>query len=185
VGRGVSRTARAREQRARLLDEQQPAFVAVTAGHDFGCVRTADGQVRSWGAHGIEHRGWLPTPLPAPAAAREIASAPGPDHACALLEDGTVACWGANDQGQLGLGDTRRRRSPERLPGRSDVVQLALGARHSRARRANGSDRYGQVGSATSRCHPRGPRVPVSARPGARVTALRRSFLAFFAGAGG
>lgn len=32
----------------------------------------------------------------------------GQDHAC-VLESGQLSCWGANDQGQLGIGDTKDR----------------------------------------------------------------------------
>ncbi len=35
--------------------------------------------------------------------------APGYQHACAILDNGSVKCWGRNEDGQLGLGDTKDR----------------------------------------------------------------------------
>jgi alpha-tubulin suppressor-like RCC1 family protein len=39
----------------------------------------------------------------------------GGSHTCAILTDGTLWCWGRNDRGQLGLGDTTDRSSPNRV----------------------------------------------------------------------
>lgn len=42
--------------------------------------------------------------------------AAGAEHTCALKIDGTVWCWGANATGQLGLGDTKPRATPQQVP---------------------------------------------------------------------
>jgi len=41
----------------------------------------------------------------------------GSTHVCVLLNTGQVKCWGSNEDGQLGLGDTRRRegRTPDQI----------------------------------------------------------------------
>lgn len=40
---------------------------------------------------------------------RALAVTTGRDQTCALLDDHSVKCWGNNAEGELGLGDTRRR----------------------------------------------------------------------------
>lgn len=42
----------------------------------------------------------------------------------ALTEDSTVWAWGENQGGSLGLGDTIRRKDPDRIPGLSRIVQV-------------------------------------------------------------
>jgi len=43
------------------------------------------------------------------------AAAGGELHTCAIREDGALFCWGANAYGQLGLGDTEERYTPNRV----------------------------------------------------------------------
>lgn len=61
--------------------------------------------------------------------------------AMAVTEDGRVYSWGANNHGQLGLGDTRDRNSPEIIAGAlssQQVVALSCGVEHSIAITASG-----------------------------------------------
>jgi cysteine-rich repeat protein len=97
---------------------------AVVAGALHTCVLLDDGSVKCWGGNSsgqlglgdVINRGDLPgqmgDSLPSVdfgtgRSAKQIAS--GLDHTCALLDDGTVKCWGANNNGELGLGDTNAR----------------------------------------------------------------------------
>ena len=83
--------------------------------------------------------------------------AAGRAHTCALLNDGRVRCWGANDQGQLGLGDTTNRAAqPPYQNGLVDLggvaTAIAAGADHTCAVMSDGSLRcwganaHGQLG---------------------------------------
>ncbi|HAV43566.1 TPA: hypothetical protein DCX15_06090, partial [bacterium] len=40
----------------------------------------------------------------------------GGSHTLAIKKDGTLWAWGHNEEGQLGLGDTRDRYTPTRVP---------------------------------------------------------------------
>ncbi|MCS6856681.1 MAG: hypothetical protein NZM37_03120 [Sandaracinaceae bacterium] len=82
----------------------------------------------------------------------------GSSHACALLMDGSLYCWGSNRRGELGLGtpgspDMRSREMPTRIDSLSNVAEVELGARHSCARKQDGSvwcwgaNDLGQLGS--------------------------------------
>jgi hypothetical protein len=119
------------------------------------CARTADGSLSCWGLPRD------PNPLPEePRATRWEASAGrvsqlalGSGHACALLEDRTLWCWGANEQGQLGTGDTARPQAPVQVTSLGQqVVSIAAGASHTCAALHDGSVRcwgrseYGALG---------------------------------------
>lgn len=68
----------------------------------------ADGQLWRWlAAH--------PAPAPVaglPSGVRVMGLGCGSEHCVACTEDGRVFSWGANDEGQLGLGDSDERRAP-------------------------------------------------------------------------
>ncbi|KAG2486923.1 hypothetical protein HYH03_014422 [Edaphochlamys debaryana] len=162
-----------------------------------------------WGANTCGHQqdvglrcsnpiqpGELPEPAPPPRPPPEMAPwqtggpplrvldvAMGADHSCALLERGRVKCWGANEDGQLGIGDTRGRGGGPQgmgddLPavdlGGSVAVAVAAGWGHSCAALATGevvcwgSNRIGQLGV-------RGldPLVTLGDEPGELPAALR------------
>lgn len=61
----------------------------------------------------------------------------GRAHGC-RVEGQDIACWGANESGQLGLGDTAPRSSPELLDVEADWLEVDAGARHTCAREARG-----------------------------------------------
>ncbi|MHA7634095.1 RCC1 domain-containing protein [Corallococcus sp. M7] len=67
--------------------------------------------------------------------------AAGSEHSVALRADGTVWTWGRNSSGNLGLGtqDSDPHARPARVPGLTDVVDIAAGKDHTLALRANGS----------------------------------------------
>ena len=61
-------------------------------------------------------------------------------YSLALKEDGTVWAWGYNNYGQLGLGDTTSRSSPEQVTALgSSVKALAAGYYHSLALKGDGT----------------------------------------------
>jgi hypothetical protein len=59
------------------------------------------------------------------------------EHTCARLADGRVACWGSSQSGALGIADQARRGEVNLVTGLDRVEQIAAGARHVCARRAN------------------------------------------------
>ncbi|WP_408891256.1 cadherin-like domain-containing protein [Myxococcus faecalis] len=101
------------------------AVKSVFAGVGTTCAVFTDGRLKCWGENskgqlGLEHtdnrgggRGFnLMSNLPfvnMGSDARVAMMGLGMGFGCALLEGGSVKCWGDNAQGQLGLGDTRRR----------------------------------------------------------------------------
>lgn len=46
---------------------------------------------------------------------------------CYLRTGGTVHCWGYNGSGELGLGDTTNRTTPEQIPGLNNVDNITAG----------------------------------------------------------
>lgn len=87
-------------------------------------------------------------------------------HTFAVMEDGTVRTWGANNEGQLGDGNTTPRTTsnkydfdsdvPIQVPGITNAVAMAGGFYHTvvlledGTLRAWGNNRYGQLGDGTT-----------------------------------
>jgi len=131
-----------------------PGSGVLSAGGAHTCAVTAAGELRCWGRF---------TPTAAPAPASGIIDVPGAfgvasggDHACAIAGgDRHVECFGANDYGQLGDGGTTASVTPVTIEGLDDVEELAAGALHTCARRANGkvacwgANTSGQLGDGT------------------------------------
>jgi alpha-tubulin suppressor-like RCC1 family protein len=91
----------------------------------------------------------------------------GSGHACALLEDRTLWCWGANDQGQVGTGDTARPQAPIQVSSLGqEVVSVAAGAYHTCAALRDGTVRcwgrseYGALGLGSNVSSPTPAPVP-------------------------
>lgn len=136
--------------------------VAVDTGSYFSCALTQRGHAQCWGysssgALGNGSTGTQPAPGPVVALDSAVQVAAGSEHACALLASGRVRCWGANAFNQLGDGTTHLRTAPVDVLADAStplegVTQLALGAYHACALKADGTVRcwgyngYGALG---------------------------------------
>jgi alpha-tubulin suppressor-like RCC1 family protein len=97
---------------------------ALSVGDSYTCALIEGGRVKCWGSSTFGELGMGDTKdwggkagemgdhLPfvdLGTGQKATALATGDRHTCALLEGGKVKCWGINEQGQLGLGDTKGR----------------------------------------------------------------------------
>ena len=107
------------------LGPGKPIDVQVAATH--GCVQKEDGTVACWDAEqwgGAGTEAMNHPKLPSPASALGTGDA----FACVIGKDKFVYCWGSNDLGQLGKPvDYVVHESPEKVPGVSNAVWLAVG----------------------------------------------------------
>ncbi|MCH9679992.1 MAG: hypothetical protein K0V04_01060 [Deltaproteobacteria bacterium] len=140
----------------------------VAAGDAFTCAVTVDGAVRCWGWNISGQLGYgnvldigddeLPSSVGDNTLAAGVITtiATGTRSVCAAYDDGEVACWGDANFGQLGYGNYDNIGDNEfvstaglvDVPG--DVVQLAVGDRHTCARLSTGAVRcwgYGGDGA--------------------------------------
>ncbi len=163
-----------------LADNPNPLLVDASAlgvarqvslGENHTCALRDDGRVLCWGSNfsgklgsttNLENSTAVPqsTGSMAPGVIRQVAL--GGDHGCALRDDGGVFCWGSNEFGQLGTsansGTDVSTPTPQLIdPNALGVIrQLAAGRKHTCALRDDGrvlcwgSNRYGQLGSATN-----------------------------------
>jgi hypothetical protein len=63
----------------------------------------------------------------------------GSQHSVAISKKGILHVWGSNDSGQLGLGDTSKRTTPQELRLPEKCTAVACGAYHTLALTADGS----------------------------------------------
>jgi hypothetical protein len=53
----------------------------------------------------------------------------GPSHSCGITLDNDAYCWGGNSDGQLGVGDSKRRTKPHKVQGAFKFVELTIAGR--------------------------------------------------------
>ena len=111
---------------------------AVAAGYDHACALTSGSEVKCWGWNG---NGWLEdgtttehlTPVKVTdmwATVRAIASRS--TFTCALTTGAAVKCWGFNHHGELGIGETSDRETPEDVLGLSSgIANVTAGENHA------------------------------------------------------
>lgn len=80
----------------------------------------------------------LLVPACAQAPARVVAAAVSGYHTCAVVSDGSVWCWGENASGCLGDGTHTNRRTPVRVKGLDDAIDVAVSEGMSCAVRRTG-----------------------------------------------
>jgi alpha-tubulin suppressor-like RCC1 family protein len=119
--------------------------VELGVGGHISCALLADKTVSCWGTNAEctpEHDA---NPRPVGIANVKQLSV-GYDHACAIIEDGTVSCWGNDVYGQVGSSEGaactdewgQTRRSPSRISGISDAIQVSAGYYQTCAVRQSG-----------------------------------------------
>ena len=89
-------------------------------GYRHTCAILNDDSLKCWGDNdygqlGLGHTTSQDTPqsvnLGAGKTAKSVAA--GGDHTCAILNDDSLKCWGSNHKGQLGLGHTSSKNTPQ------------------------------------------------------------------------
>lgn len=120
--------------------------VEVKSASEHNMAILADGRLMAWGANtlgqlgdGLQINQSVPVPVPLPPV-KSVAV--GSSHTLALDKEGQVWSWGGNELGQLGLGHNQylaSNRTPQKVPGMSNVVAIEAGWYHSIALKADGS----------------------------------------------
>jgi alpha-tubulin suppressor-like RCC1 family protein len=171
--------------------------LAIGAGRDHTCALREEGVISCWGAAVDGQLGaGAPSSSVASGTPVVIEDVPlgvtllraGGLHTCVVAE-GDVYCWGANDAHQIGNagggGQDDRVGRPARVVDLDGAVELAVGGRHTCARRADGkvycwgANHFGQLGDGTERGRNRPAEVKglddaVSVFAGARHTCVHR-----------
>ncbi|TLX17071.1 putative Ig domain-containing protein [Rhizobium sp. MHM7A] len=130
---------------AALGENVASVSAGTTNGQGQYCVVTKEGAAKCYGANSYGHMGtgkisnlrgyWDVQGLQSGVAQIGI----GGQHACAMLTTGEVKCWGANNQGQLGTGNTTTALTPTTVPGlESGVATLKVGRMHTCVQKVNG-----------------------------------------------
>ncbi len=138
-------------------------ILRVTLGHHASCALLHDGRVKCWGLNqfgelglgDVQNRGdqagEMGDSLPAVelGSSAAVALSSGSVHACAVFAAGNLKCWGNNENGRLGLGDSKNRGDEPNEMGSAlpfvelgagqHVVSLAVGGSHSCALLDGGS----------------------------------------------
>ncbi len=172
--------------------------IAISAGGAHACALTAGSTLHCWGgnAYGqLGNGGSLPSvnAVAVTNGTAVTAVVAGGRHTCAII-DGRVACWGANDRGQLGVANASSacaaagatvpcERTPTRVAGIQDVVELAAGDEHTCARTMDGrvfcwgTNVDGELGRGTADATPTTTPAPalVGTTPATRVRAISAS----------
>ena len=138
-----------------------PAVRRVFAGEQHLCASTDTG-LWCWGRNDAgQLASDRPTDQRAPLRITSATGTPyrqlsgGTRHSCAITATGAIECWGANTDGQLGTGDTRDARTPQRLTAFGDVRFSAIGLSGNTSCALSvagelfcwGSDAQGQLGN--------------------------------------
>ena len=143
------------------------AVTSVTAGESHSVARTATGGALAWGqndqgqlGNGTDDDSDVPVPvsLPSGSAVTKVASGALANHTLALTSAGQVLAWGANQDGQLGNGNTIGSDVPVQtdLPTGTTATAIAAAGLHSVARTASGQalawgdNGEGQTGNGTT-----------------------------------
>lgn len=121
--------------------------VAIAAGYRHALVLMEDGTVRAFGGNDEGQLGdgtftaSRNHALPVPGVTDAVKVVAGSAHSAALKRDGTVWVWGRNTYGNLGTGTASKqgRASAEKVPGLTDVVDIANGRDHFLAVHADGT----------------------------------------------
>jgi alpha-tubulin suppressor-like RCC1 family protein len=136
--------------------------VAISAGCGFAMALLKNGTVEAWGygSYGELGTGKAKeqlTPEAVPGVSGVTSIAAGGYFGLALLGNGTVEGWGYDYYGELGDGTTKvEAKTPELVPGVSNVAAISAGGYFSLALLANGTvegwgyNGYGELGDGTA-----------------------------------
>jgi alpha-tubulin suppressor-like RCC1 family protein len=106
-------------------------------GPERSCVADARGRLWCWGRDPIGQGQDLSAPSVVPGLSGVRSVSLGASHICAVATR-QVYCWGQNTSGQLGDGTTAMHRTPARVAGIDDAVEVIAGARTTCVLRGGG-----------------------------------------------
>ena len=139
----------------------QSTFSEVATAWYHTCAITSMGNLNCWGAgmwgylgFGTTESHYSPRKLNLGENRTAISVSTRTRHTCAILDDGTLKCWGVNNYGQLGIGSTVQKDTPQLVDigiGRT-AVSVSAGDQHTCAilddgsLKCWGSNSHGQIG---------------------------------------